>query len=258
MDAWRDIISLLPTKQDIAESAASIVSTLSRKIHDLKQRINTVASWVTTFETSSVALESRMVVLEESQTNYQHRLIMLQLSVDDGENCSCRNNIRLHGLPEATSGGDLRATVMAIFNRLLDKPPTAELKLHLVHRVQGPGGGAHFLREMFCPGSIFIHFDGAAVHLFPNLSRLTLGMRGVLRPLLKAIRNAGAAYRWGHPFQLAVLKGNGSFILRWLDQLPDLFAFLEIPEVPIPDWLDFPITFGNTRPTSLRPQRSTR
>lgn len=66
---------------------------------------------------------------------------MLQLSVDDGENHSHRNNIRLCGLPEVTSGGDLRATVIAIFNRLLDKPPTAELELDHVHRVQGPRGG---------------------------------------------------------------------------------------------------------------------
>lgn len=197
----------------------------------------------------------------------------MQLSID-GENRSRRNNIRLRGLPEATSGGDLRATVTAIFNRLLDKPPTAELELDRVHRVQGSRGReappprdvlarVHFyavkeeiMRQTWTKGPV--NFDSAVVHLFPDLSRLTLKMRGMLRPLLEAIRNAGATYRWGHPFHLAVLKNGGSFILRWLDQLSDLFAFLDTPAISIPDWLDFPLTFGITRPASPRPQRRSR
>lgn len=193
---------------------------------------------------------------------------MLQLSVDDGENRSCRNKTARP--TRSHLWGDLRATVTAIFNRL-DKPPTAELELDWVHRVQGPIGEdalsprdvlarVHFytvkeeiMRQAWVKGPV--DFDGAAVHLFPDLLRFTLRMRGMLRPLLDAIRNAGATYRWGHPFHLAMLKGGGSFILRWPDQLSDLFTFLESLAIPIPDWLDFPITFGNTRPASPRPQR---
>lgn len=67
VDTWRDIIALLPTKQDIAESAATIMSTLSREIHNLKQRIDTVDSRVTMVESASDAIESRMVAFEETQ-----------------------------------------------------------------------------------------------------------------------------------------------------------------------------------------------
>lgn len=76
-EAWKDIIALLPTKRDIAESAASIVSTLSREIHDLKQRIDTVDSRVTVVETSSGVLESRMAALEETQNNYNDNVTTL-------------------------------------------------------------------------------------------------------------------------------------------------------------------------------------
>lgn len=63
--AWKDIISLIPTKQDISEMSASIVSMLSREIHDLKQQIDNVDSWVSAVETSSKVMESRVVALEE-------------------------------------------------------------------------------------------------------------------------------------------------------------------------------------------------
>lgn len=214
-----------------------------------------------------------MSAMEEAHVDYKRRLILMQLSID-GENRSRRNNIRVRGLPEATSGGDLRATIVAIFNRLLDKPPTAELELDHVHRVQGPRGGddlaprdilarVHYytikeeiLRKAWSQGPL--DFDGASVQLFPDLSRLALRMRGQMRTLLEAIRTTGATYRWGHPFHLIVLKGNNSFVLRWPDQLPDLFSFLAIPGFSVPNWLDFPITFSSSRSTSPRPQRASR
>lgn len=273
-ECWKGIIALLPTKQDITESTATIVNTLSKEIHDLKQRIDTVDSRVSEVETSASLLESRMSDIEKAHTDYKRRLILMQLSIDDGENRSRRNNIRVRGLPEATSGSDLRATIVAIFNRLLDKPPTAELELDRVHRVQGPRGGddlaprdilarVHYytikeeiLRRAWSQGPL--DFDGASVQFFPDISRMTLRMRSQIRPLLEAIRTTGATYRWGHPFHLIVLKGNNSFTLRWPDQLPDLFRFLEIPGFSIPNWLDFPITFNSTRSMSPRPQRASR
>lgn len=273
-EGWKELIALLPTKKDISDSAATIVNTLSKEIHDLKQRIDTVDSRVCEVETSTSLLESRMSAMEKVHVDYKKRLILMQLSIDDGENRSRRNNIRVRGLPEATSGSDLRATIVAIFNRLLDKPPTDELELDRVHRVQGPRRGddpaprdvlarVHYytikeeiLQKSWTRGPL--DFDGATVQLFPDLSRLTLRMRGQLRPLLEAIRSAGATYRWGHPFHLIVLKGTNSFVLRWPEQLPDLFGFLECPGFSVPNWLDFPITFNNPRSTSPRPQRSGR
>lgn len=65
---------------------------------------------------------------------------------------------------------------------------------------------------MSWPGSIFyslkednmrrawnhgpLHFDGATIQLLPDLSRHTLRMRAMLKPLLEVISTADATYHW--------------------------------------------------------------
>lgn len=63
--------------------------------------------------------------------------LKLQLQMDDLENRNRCNNIKLRGIPEATTGADLIAIVKGILNTYLDKPPESELELDRVHRV-GP------------------------------------------------------------------------------------------------------------------------
>lgn len=189
--------------------AASIVSTLSREIHDLKQRIDNVDSWVSEVETSSNVMEIRVVTLEESHTKYQHHMIMLQLSTDDGENCSRRNNIKLRGIQEATARGNVRATVTAIFNLLLDKSPSEELELDQCTEYRDPLGDASLPRDVIARVHFYtikeeilrgawargpVDFDGVSIHLSPDLSRLAPWMQGTPCPLLEVIRRSGVTY----------------------------------------------------------------
>lgn len=59
----------------------------------------------------------------------RRHLIDVHLWLDDGENRSRWNNLRLRGIPEAARGPDLRTMVVAILNQIMDKPPTDELEL---------------------------------------------------------------------------------------------------------------------------------
>lgn len=81
------------------------------------------------------------------------------------------------------------------------------------------------MRKAWNMGSV--DFFGASIHLYPDLSRNTLYMRRVVRPLLDLIRQAGASYTWGHPFSIKVTRGDGRFTLSDPDQLPDFFLFIE-------------------------------
>lgn len=58
----------------------------------------------------------------------------MQLQMEDAENNSRRNNIRLKGIHEATMGADLRILVAAILNQLLSDPPSV-IEIDRVHRV---------------------------------------------------------------------------------------------------------------------------
>lgn len=109
--------------------ATSIVSALSRELHDLCQQVDTVEERVTILESSTTTTDARITALEKEQRAYRCHLVEVQVRLDDGENRSRWNNLRLQGITEATMGPDLRETVVAILNQVLGKPPTSELEL---------------------------------------------------------------------------------------------------------------------------------
>lgn len=132
-----EIVAGLPTIQDLQVMATSIVNALSRELHDLRQKVDTVEERVTVLETSTTTVDARISNLETEHWAFRRHLVEVQLRLDDGKNRSRRNNLRLRGLPEATMGPDLRVSV-AILNQILGKALTAELELDRVHRIPGP------------------------------------------------------------------------------------------------------------------------
>lgn len=75
------------------------------------------------------------------------------------------------------------------------------------------------------------------VAILPELSGATLRRRGLLKPLLKHLKDHKIAYRWGTPFHLVVRRRSEIFFLRCPEDLPVMFHFLGIPTVTVPDWL---------------------
>lgn len=65
--------------------ATSIVTALTREIHDLKQQIDSVEDRVTTVESSISTVDTRLEAVEAKQSTYCHCFIYLQLKVDGGE-----------------------------------------------------------------------------------------------------------------------------------------------------------------------------
>lgn len=110
--------------------------------------------------------------------------------------------------------------VKGILNTLLNKQP---IEIDRAHRAAGPPRYApRPPRDIIC----HIHFsnikeeilraararsplewDGAEILILLDLSRCTLEMRKMVKPLLEVILESGATYRWGFPFHIIIRKG---------------------------------------------------
>lgn len=82
-----------------------------------------------------MALETRVQALERANASHMVESQEMQLHLEEMEDRSRRNNLRLRGLPEATGPEDLAVTVTAIFDSLLDPTPPS---IDRVHRTLGP------------------------------------------------------------------------------------------------------------------------
>lgn len=245
--------ALVPTKADFEAFVFRIESSYTQAIAEVKEEVTNIGSKVVAVEKSHDDLAQRVAKLEQSQSQQDAYLSDLLLRIDDQDNRGRRNNIRVRGIPESTAPVDLHATVRDVFNMYLGRPPDAVLELDRAHRSLGPRPpDQQKPRDVICRVHKYLlkeeimrlawrkgplDFDGATIQLLPDVSRHTLWMRRLLRPLLDVIRNAGATYKWGYPFHVIIKKAERTFLLKSPRDLPDLFAFLEAEPIPVPDWL---------------------
>lgn len=271
---WRSFLPNLPTKQDLEDMATKIVSAMRQEVQEVRSRVSSLETRLVTVDDTTTELAQRVLTLESVQSLTQQRLTTLFLQQDDAENRSRRNNVRLKRIPEATMGTDLRSTVISILKQLLDRNPTDSLELDRVHRVQSYRAVTSTTpRDVLCHVHFYtmkeailsaawqrgsVEFDGVMIQVMLDLSRHTLRMRRLMRPLLDLLRSVGATYHWGHPFHIIVQQGNNSFALHSPDQLPDLCRFLEVDNIDLPNWLDFPSGPQSLGPMPPRPLRSSR
>lgn len=127
-------IEALPTRADIESLILQIEEAHSRDIQEVRTVLHSVSDRVTSGETLVAALETRVQALDRASDSH---IVEAQLNLEEMEDRSRRNNLRLWGLPEATGPEDLAETVTAIFHSLLDSPPPS-LEIDRVHRTLGP------------------------------------------------------------------------------------------------------------------------
>lgn len=250
---WKELLALIPTKEDMKDIAATIVSNLAQEINAIKIQVDQAYIKVGTVTEVQAKTDSRVLELENAQALLQKQIMVLQLQQDDSENRSRRNNIRVRGLTEEIPGPELRITVTRIFNKLLNRDSTTDIEMDRVHRVQAPrSAGEGYPRDVLVRVHFYslkedimrrawdngpLKYEGSLIKLLSDLSRRTLRMRAIMKPLLEVIRTTAATYHWGHPFHLVIVRNGKSFTLRHYDQLMELFSFLEVPPVQVPDWL---------------------
>lgn len=261
-------IEALPSRADIESLILRVEEAHNREIQEIREEIHGLTEWVESSDTSILSLTQWVSALERSQASQTATAIDLQLHLEDLEDHSRRNNLRLRGITEATGAEDLAVTVTAIFQTILGNDPP-QLELDRVHRTLGPKSAdldrprdvlcrLHrytqkelILRKAWDHGEL--EFDGATIKILPDLSRGTLQRRALLRPALELARRKGYTYRWGYPLAVTFRNGATSCTLHTPAELPDFFDFLEVELVAVSDWLAFvPRPAGRPGPTAQR------
>lgn len=170
----------------------------------MRADVSALATRLETGESSLAALERRMSEVEETQDTQAEALQEQILRLEEMEDRSCRNNLRLRGLPEAMGPEDLADTAIAIFHSLpgIDLPD--HIVLDRIHRALGPKPADPLRpRDVICRVHHYVHkeqilrkaweagdpeLDGVTVKILPDLSRATLQWPAILKPLLDLAR----------------------------------------------------------------------
>lgn len=232
----RALLSLLPSKQDMLSLTTELKTVWSQ---DLK-----------TVQTDVTALQTRMQVLEDSQASLKSLASSIQTAsakrdelhhplinqMDDQENHSRQNNIRLRGIPESVRPQDLIPSLTKLFNTIFGKYPKDKIEFDRAHRALRPQSAdpsrpqdvvcrvhlyslkEEIMRKARVTGDLTI--EGSKIGLFPDLSRRTLRLRASLRPLLSILQAQNIVYRWGFPFALHVRHQDTTLTFRSPANLP--------------------------------------
>lgn len=264
----RSLLQALPTRTDIEALILKLEETHRRDIQEVRGEVSTLAERVSTGEVSVSSLTDRVTALEQARDQHREVAIALQLHLEDVEDRSRRNNLRLRGIPETTPPENLGETVKEIFRSVLEEP-NLEIELDRVHRTLGPRPeDPHRPRDVVCRLHRYtqkenilrrawehgeVDVQGIRTKILPDLSRATLKRRALLRPLLDLAKQKGLTYRWGYPLSVLFRNSTGSFSLQRSEDLPALFRFMEVEPIQIPDWLQFlPRPPGRSGPLRFR------
>lgn len=83
---------------------------------------------------------------------------------------------------------------------------------------------------------IHIMFEGAEIHIYQDLSGITLKNRRDLKPLLDTLRAKNIPYRWKFPFGLSATFQGRTALLRVPEDLPSFCNTMGIPLAEVPNW----------------------
>ena len=242
----------LPTKADLERFADRVERALKEDVAQLKADTTHLGNRVETLEQKLEDVLPVISQLQETCSAHSHQIEALLCHLDDMENRSRRANIRIRGLPEATSARDIVPTLEDIFKDILGLPATAVVEIDRAHRaLKPPSQDVNNPRDVICKlhkytlkdrimqkmrGKSHYDFDGAHLSFYQDISRRTLMQRRLLRPLLAALQEAGLSYRWGFPFYLQATKEGRTVTLRTKDDLPHFLSSLDLDPVDFPDW----------------------
>ncbi|CAH2300581.1 Hypothetical predicted protein [Pelobates cultripes] len=224
---------LRETSDDIK---AYTTAALEKQIAGLKEDIEALAS--RTSHTEKRLTDTQAATTQHSRAieTLQERVLYLEDGLEDLNNRSRRQNIRIRGLPESIQPEAILPTVQAIFQSILPDTSEQERYIERAHRaLRPPAFNLNAPRDVITK---LLHFpikerlmkaardsppiyQGHTLHFYQDLAPTTLKKRRDLQPLTTALMEKGWRYMWGHPFKLLVKKGDQTYTLHQVTDMQD-------------------------------------
>uniref|UniRef100_A0A803JAK4 L1 transposable element RRM domain-containing protein n=1 Tax=Xenopus tropicalis TaxID=8364 RepID=A0A803JAK4_XENTR len=201
-------------QHELATTAASITADISKQIQDLGHRTDVLEQKVDDITT----------VLDAHEQDIQDLQMQLREAMDkieDSDNRSRRNNLRIRGLPETVT--DLQAAIHDIFTSLMPNLPSERLECDRIHRALRPQREGDpprdiILRLHYHQTQVAIlqasrrksdlEYEGHQFQIYTDLAPITLQKRKLLAPITKILQHHNVRYRWLFPVKLAFMYNN--------------------------------------------------
>ncbi|CAH2284447.1 Hypothetical predicted protein [Pelobates cultripes] len=222
----RDLQNLL--QEATAEIKAYTKAELNRQIQSLKADLEALSHRTDHAEAKLTKLADTTSSHSQDITYLHGKLAALEEEIEDLNNRSRRNNIRVRGLPETVTNDQLQASLTDLFNTLLPEATQHDLAMDRAHRALRP-----LALNPDTPRDVIVRmhrfpikeqlvrqarqnpptFQQQTIALYQDLAPSTLKKRRDLRQLTNTLSHHGIRYMWGHPFKLLVRRENQTHIL---------------------------------------------
>ncbi|CAH2225898.1 Hypothetical predicted protein [Pelobates cultripes] len=118
-------------RSSMKEDLQLAVNDIRREVHEVGSRLNALEEKTDDLCLANDGILERVHKLEEEQMH-------LTVKLADLEDRSCRNNIRVRGVPETILGADLPVYLQQLFKAIQPTMELADLRLDTAHRVSKP------------------------------------------------------------------------------------------------------------------------
>ncbi|OCT62621.1 hypothetical protein XELAEV_18043707mg [Xenopus laevis] len=201
---------------ELATVTTTITKQLTREIRDLGTQTDQVEQKL---DEVIKRVNDQDIQIDTLLSHHQSTMDRLE----DFENRSRRNNIRIRGLPEMVK--DLHVEIP----KLLATLPEQRLEMDRVHRALGPRGPPrdiiarlHFYATkeaitMAARTTSPLKYEDHAYQIFADLASTMIQKRRLLKPITTALHQKKITYRWGYPFRLLFSYQNQQYSIRDLD-----------------------------------------
>ncbi|CAH2273266.1 Hypothetical predicted protein [Pelobates cultripes] len=245
------ISASMMTRKDKGEMVAELRAIIREEIAAVRTDLTALEQRVDRLEEERIQTQQHRQAADLATTRQGNILLDLRRQVEDLDNRSRRNNIRVRGLPE--SEDEVPQEILnGLFAQLLGDAAPGDFGIERAHRALPAPRRDGQPRDMICALLSFplkesimraaraqqhITYMEAQISLYQDLSTITLDARRALWPLTRALQERRIPYKWGFPFSLQARMGNVWHIICWPNDVPRFLRTANLPAITVPNWI---------------------
>uniref|UniRef100_A0A8C5R2A2 Uncharacterized protein n=1 Tax=Leptobrachium leishanense TaxID=445787 RepID=A0A8C5R2A2_9ANUR len=251
-DRVAELIAGLPTRDYVQTLLDAVRVSLNQDLAKVREEMGALETRVQALEKAAsqiTTMDGQRIPADPLQSSPMVTEVWRRL--DDLENRSRRNNIRVRGARESIT--DLDAYLAHIFNTILADRVAYPSSFDRAHRALRPRPTDQAPpRDIICRVADYRlkqaimtaarrrriwELEGDRLEIFPDLAQSTLQARRALRPLTALLTSRAVAYRWSFPFALVASNNGVSATVRSVADVPNFLTSLGLPDTQIADWI---------------------